>query len=78
MDERAGEHRGNIGTRHVYNTARRLHADLTPEKLSDELYTNMNKPRRGSSEKSLGSAVTPRDQRGGGDKRGRRDGFQLL
>jgi len=44
VDERATERRGNV--RASTYTARCLHADLAPEKLPSEPYTNMNKPTR--------------------------------
>lgn len=44
VDERAAERRGNV--RASTYTARCLHADLAPEKLPSEPYTNMNKPTR--------------------------------
>lgn len=72
MDERAGaaaaaaatERRGNVRERARTWRARRLHADLAPEKLPGEPYTNMNKPTRTPAPgENRGLAVTPRDQR---------------
>lgn len=68
MDERAVERRGNV--RASTYTARCLHADLAPEKLPSEPYTNMNKPTRLAGKSPGVGGYPQRPERGISEERG--------